>query len=276
MTTVGAHRHWPPALIVGTIILLIMAVGAALVAMLPSLEPRDGDLTMRLSPPLSGAGLLGTDALGRDVLARTLAGVLWSTTAAFTATAIALTIGASLGLFAAEVGGRTRSVVELAVNSVITLPGLIVAIVISAVIGQGWLPIVLTLGLVTWPVFARVVMAEASSLRARDFVAAARLIGQPRHRVVFGHILPSLRPTLAVMAAFHFADMLIAEGALSFLGLAAPLGIPTWGNMLADSRPYVFSAPWLLLAPAGAIVLTVIAANLVGDGIERPLAQADE
>jgi peptide/nickel transport system permease protein len=276
MTVASARRPWPPPLLLGATLLLMFAAGSALVALLPALDPRDGDLVARLSPPLSGAGLLGTDALGRDVFVRTLSGALWSTSAALASTAIALSIGAALGLFAAEVGGRTRSLVELAVNSVITLPGLIVAIVISAVIGQGWLPIVLTLGLVTWPVFARVVLAEASSLRGRDFVAAARLIGQPGHRVVLGHILPSLRPTLAVMAAFHFADMLIAEGALSFLGLAAPLGVPTWGNMLADSRPYVFAAPWLLLAPAGAIVATVIAANLVGDGIERRLSRVDE
>lgn len=229
-------------------------------------DPYQGDLSVRLQAP-GWQHLLGTDQLGRDMIIRTLSGVIWSLSAAAMSTLLALVIGTTLALIAAECGGHILAVIRLLVNSVITLPGLVIAIIVTAVIGQGWLPIVLTLGLITWPVFARVIIAEAISLRTREYVSAARLMGQPRILVVLLHILPALRPTLLVMAAFHFADMLIAEGALSFLGLAAPLGAPTWGNMLADSRPYVFSAPWMLLAPAGAIILSVVGANLLGDGL---------
>lgn len=250
----------------GAVLVLLMLSLSIAVVFIAGIDPSLGDLDNRLAAPGSAA-VLGTDQLGRDVLVRTLAGTAWSLGAAFAATLLALLIGTSLALLAAELGGRVALAIELAVNSVITMPGLIIAIIVIAVIGQGWLPIVVTLGLITWPIFTRVILAEALSLKARDYVAASRLVGETRVRIVVFHYLPALRPTLLVMAAFHFADMLIAEGALSFLGLAAPLGEPTWGNMMADARPYVFSAPWMLLAPAAAIVVSVIAANLIGDGL---------
>ena len=250
----------------GAGLVLLMMTTSIAVVFVGGADPSSGNLDNRLAAPGFGA-MLGTDQLGRDVLVRTLAGTAWSLCAALAATFLALLIGTSLALVAAELGGKVALAIELAVNSVITMPGLIIAIIVIAVIGQGWLPIVVTLGLITWPIFTRVILAETLSLKARDYVAASRLVGETRLRIVIFHYLPALRPTLLVMAAFHFADMLIAEGALSFLGLAAPLGAPTWGNMMADARPYVFSAPWMLLAPAAAIVVSVIAANLIGDGL---------
>jgi peptide/nickel transport system permease protein len=142
-----------------------------------------------------------------------------------------------------------------------------VAICIIAVFGQGFQQLVLTLGFLSWPVFARVVYAEALSLLEREYVLSAQLIGVNRLIILYRHVLPGLRATLMVMLAFHFADMLIAESALSFLGIGAPLGEPTWGNMLAASRDKLFQAPWMMLVPASAIVLAVVTANLVGDGI---------
>ena len=272
----GAVRQANAPLMLGAAIIVAMLLLGIGFSALFGLDPHMGHLGARLAPPdLTAGHPFGTDQLGRDMLARTAAGVVWSITAAGCATLIALVIGTGLALVAAELGGRVLVVVQLLVNSVITLPGIVIAVIVTAVIGQGWLPIVVTLGIITWPVFARVILAEALSLRARDYVAAARLLGQSRLKTVVLHILPALKPTLYVMAAFHFADMLIAEGALSFLGLAAPLGEPTWGNMMADSRPYVFSAPWMLLAPAGAIIAAVIAANLIGDGLSRAFSDGD-
>jgi peptide/nickel transport system permease protein len=131
--------------------------------------------------------------------------------------------------------------------------------------------VVLVLGLVTWPVFCRVVQAEAASLFAREYVLAAEMLQMSRLRLYFRHVVPGLLPSLSVLLAFHFADMLIAESALSFLGIGAPLGAATWGNMLQESRAYLLSAPWLLLVPASAIVMLVITANLLGDGLRRHL-----
>ncbi|TDP43680.1 ABC transporter permease [Zavarzinia compransoris] len=238
----------------------------------PWIEPFDpavGQLRDRFKPIGAGAHWLGTDHLGRDLLSRVLAGVGWSVTCAVAATAISAVIGIALGLIAAEREGAARAVVLQAVNTVVAFPGLVIAICVIAVIGQGFLPLVLTLGLLNWPVFARVTYAEGRSLMARPYVLAARLSGTSRLAVLLGHVLPALGPTLAVVLAFHLADMLIAEAALSFLGIGAPVNQPAWGTMLAESRQYLFKAPQMLVVPAGAIVAIVVAANLIGDGIAR-------
>jgi peptide/nickel transport system permease protein len=168
---------------------------------------------------------------------------------------------------AAESGGALRTLVLQLVAAVLSFPGLVVAIAVISVVGHGYWPLTLTLGLLSWPVFARVIYAEARGLLERDYVLAARLAGASRLRILTGHVLPAVAPTLYVMLAFHLADMLVAESALSFLGLGAPLGSPSLGNMLAESRQYLFVAPWLMFVPAAAIVAVVIAANLFGDGL---------
>lgn len=244
--------------------LLLLTVFASLVQ---THDPMYGDLMVRFASPGSEGHWLGTDNLGRDMWSRVIAGLAWSLSCALTATLIAACIGTALGLVAAESQGRLRGVIRQVVDLVLAFPGLVAAICVIAVVGQGFWPLVLTLGLLTWPVFARVVYAEALSLLERDYVLAARMLGVSRWRILLGHVLPGLRATLLVMLAFHFADMLIAESALSFLGIGAPLGEPTWGNMLAESRQFLFRAPWMLFVPAGAIVLAVVTANLLGDGI---------
>jgi peptide/nickel transport system permease protein len=254
----------------GGTLLLVLFLGGVCVQGFSLLDPTAGDLGNRLSAP-GWALWFGSDQLGRDVFARILAGALWSISAAVMATLIAVVIGVTAALLAVELGGPVKRAVELLVNSVITLPGIVIAVVVTAVLGQGWLPIVMTLGFLSWPVITRVALTEAASIASLDFVAAARLCGQSRWRTVTLHVLPALLPTLLVVAAFHFADMLIAESALSFLGLAAPLGAPTWGNMMADARPYAFSAPWLILFPALAVVACVIAANLLANGLTAVL-----
>ncbi len=244
--------------------LLLLTVFSGLVQ---SHDPMYGDLMVRFASPGTPGHWLGTDNLGRDMWSRVVAGLAWSLSCALVATLIAAVIGTALGLLAAENHGRLRGAIRQAVDLVLAFPGLVAAICVIAVVGQGFWPLVLTLGLLTWPVFARVVYAEALSLLERDYVLAARLVGVSRTRILLGHVLPGLRATLLVMLAFHFADMLIAESALSFLGIGAPLGDPTWGNMLAESRQFLFRAPWMLFVPAGAIILAVVTANLLGDGI---------
>ncbi len=244
--------------------LLLLTVFSGLVQ---SHDPMYGDLMVRFASPGTPGHWVGTDNLGRDMWSRVVAGLAWSLSCALVATLIAAVIGTVLGLLAAENHGRLRGAIRQAVDLVLAFPGLVAAICVIAVVGQGFWPLVLTLGLLTWPVFARVVYAEALSLLERDYVLAARLVGVSRTRILLGHVLPGLRATLLVMLAFHFADMLIAESALSFLGIGAPLGDPTWGNMLAESRQFLFRAPWMLFVPAGAIILAVVTANLLGDGI---------
>jgi peptide/nickel transport system permease protein len=224
---------------------------------------------MRLKPMFTPAHWMGTDQLGRDLWSRVLAGLPWSLGIATVATLISMVIGTVAGLTAAWQPGRLRNLVNRLVDVIIAFPGLVIAICLIAVVGRGFWPLAITLGILTWPFFARVVYAEALSLMKRDYVLAARMFAVSGPRILVRHILPGLRPTLLVMLAFHFADMLIAESALSFLGLGAPLSAPTWGNMLADSRQYLINAPWMMLAPGAAIVLVVVTLNLLGDGIAK-------
>lgn len=255
------------ALGLGLILLLVLA--AFLGPVLAWRDPSFIRLDERLLAPLSPDHLLGTDQLGRDVAARLLVGLRWSMATAGLATLISVAIGTALGLVAARgrwpFAGIIRQVTALAQ----AFPVFVLAVSIIAIVGNGFWAVVLTLGLVTWPVFCRVVEAEAASLMKREYVLAAGLMQMGMGRLYVWHILPGLVPSLAVLIAFHFADMLIAESALSFLGIGAPLGAATWGAMLSESRAYLLTAPWLLLVPAAAVVLVVIAFNLVGDGLRR-------
>jgi len=271
----GVSRLWDAArralsvaeLALGIALFLLVLLLALFGVALQTHDPMASDLMRRFLPFGAEGHLLGTDHMGRDMWSRMLAGLQWSMACAFTANVINLFIGATLGLLAAERPGWTRNVVRQIADIFQAFPSLVAAIVVVVVIGDGFVTLVLTLGFLSWPIFMRVVYAEASSLYSRDFVKAARLAGVSRLAVMFGHVLPGLRASLLVIFALHFAALLIAESALSFLGIGAPLGVPTWGNSLAESRQYVLVAPQLLLVPAGAIIFTVITMNVLGDGI---------
>lgn len=259
--------RWPTGLRLGAGLALLLLAASLLLPLLLGVDPMVTDLGRRLAAPGQQGFILGSDQLGRDILARILAGLNWSLAVAAVSTALAASIGVVLGLLAADRPGLLRTVINQLVDMVLSFPGLVIAIVVIAVLGHGFWPLVLTLGVLSWPVFARVVYAEARSVLAEDYVLAARLLGTSRLRVLLGHVLPGLTPSLMVMLAFHFADMMIAESALSFLGVGAPLGTASLGNMLSESRQYLFVAPYMMLLPAAAIVLAVVAANLIGDGL---------
>ncbi len=261
----------PTGLVIGLGILVIMGL---LPFVLPLLGAPGADvinLYDRFEKPGSLSHLLGSDHLGRDLLARMAVGFKWSFAAAILSTALSLAIGAPLGLLAADQSGWPRRVILQIINLTMSFPSLVAAICLIAIIGQGFMSLVLVLGLLTWPVFARIVYAESLAILEKDYVIAARFMGVKQWRILFRHVLPALRPSLLATTAFHFADMLIAESALSFLGIGAPIDSSTWGNMLADSRSFLFQAPWMMLVPAGAIVLVVVSANLIGDGISTLL-----
>jgi peptide/nickel transport system permease protein len=254
----------------------IMAFILLLAIMGPEFVRQDAqfvDLAHRFVRPFAhGDHLLGTDQLGRDLWSRALSGLRWSFATALCATALAFAIGTALGLLA----GRNRSPLSKVIRQITALsqsfPVFVLAVSLVAVVGNGFVAIAAILGLATWPVFCRVVQAEAASLFAREYVLAAQMLQMSRWRLYVRHILPGLTPSLTVLVPFHFADMLIAESALSFLGIGAPLGSATWGHMLQESRSYLLNAAWVMLVPATAVVTLVIAANLLGDGLRRRLA----
>ena len=245
----------------------VLAVLALTVGLNPPREATTGNLRMRFRPPGTEGYLFGTDQLGRSVAGRVGAGMIWSLGIALVAATIALSIGTVLGLVAAWTPGWPRRVIRTVVDTVIAFPSLVIAVTVIALLGRGFWPLAITLGLATWPIAARVVYAEAMSIARRDYVVAAQLAGVGPVTILATHVLPALRPTLMTMFAFTFADMLVAESALSFLGLGVPITAPSWGNMLSESREFLVEAPWLMLAPAGAIVFAVVALNLIGDGI---------
>lgn len=250
----------------GLVCLVIMVFGDAL----SGHDHRAMNLDLRLAPPLTGGHLLGTDELGRDVLARLLTGLRWSVATALSATFIAFVIGTTFGLVAARGQSALGGVMRLLTTFTQAFPPFVLAVTVIAVMGDaGFFSIVLTLGLVTWPVFSRVVYAEARSLFEREHVLAAEMTGMPAIRLFVRHVLPGLIPSLSVLVVFHFADMIVAESALSFLGIGAPLGAATWGVMLSESRGYMLSAPWLTLSPALAMVAIIVCAHALGQHLRN-------
>lgn len=225
----------------------------------------DRDLSQRLLPPGSGEHLLGTDGLGRDALARLLAGTRYTFGIAALATLIAGGIGIGLGMIAV-VGPRwMRDAVGRLVDLTIAFPSLVLAIVMVGILGRGNLTLALALGLFYWPSFTRVTLAQGRGVEVLQYVTAARLFGVSRTRIILFHILPGIAPTVSVVTAFQFASLLISTAGLSFLGLGPGLGVPEWGAMLAEARAEMTRAPWLLVGPGAAIAWTVVLANLIGD-----------
>lgn len=254
-------------LVLGLAMVAALVVATLVWGLNPPASAINGDLLTRLSPPGSPGHLFGSDQLGRDLIARTAGGLPWSMGIALVATLISAGLGALAGLAAAWRPGPVRTVLNHLTDTIIAFPSLVIAVTVIAILGRGFWPLSITLGLATWPIVGRVVYAEALALLKREYVLAAQLFGVSGVRILATHVLPGIRPSLLVALAFTFADMLIAESALSFLGLGAPLSAPSWGNMLADSRQYLFNAPWMMLVPAAAIVFAVVALNLVGDGV---------
>jgi peptide/nickel transport system permease protein len=259
----------PGLLLAGGAGLAVLVACTAAGPALAGFDPGHVATADRLLPPGTAGHRLGTDQLGRDVLARTLAGCRWSLAVAAGASALGAGVGTTVGLAAGWHEGWPRAVLARAIETAIAFPYLVLALAVIAVAGHGYWALVIVLGLVSWVTFARVVLAETQVIKRREYVLAARLLGLGDMRVLLGPVLRALRPTLLIVTAFAFADLLVAEASLSFLGVGAPLGTPSWGSMLAEARRYVFTAPWLLYAPAAAVVVAVLTANLLGDGLAQ-------
>jgi peptide/nickel transport system permease protein len=250
------------ALAVSAAIILVVLFGT-----LGAHDLQQADMGHRFARPGHDGFLFGADDLGRDLWGRAVDGLRWSLSCALAADLINLTVGVTLGLAAAQSTGVIRSVIRRVTDVFQSFPMLVIAIIVVVVIGHGFAPLVATLGLVSWPIFMRVSFAEGGGLLQRNYVKAARVAGVGPGRILFSHVLPGLAPTLSSVFVVNFASLLVAESALSFLGIGAPLGVPTWGNMLAASRDYMLTAPWMMLVPALSIIVTVVTANLLATGL---------
>lgn len=255
--------------VLGIAVLGVLALAAFGPAVYPasSIQP---DLIARLQPP-SRQHLLGTDGLGRDVFAQIVRGARWSITVGGLATVLGALVGTPVGMVSGWFRGPVETALMRMVDTAIAFPFMVLAVAVIAILQPGFWPLVVTLALGSWVVFARAAYAETRQLAARSFVEAARALGGGSPRVLLRHIWPSMRAAIVVIASFTFADLVIAESGLSFLGLGAPPSVTSWGVMLADGRGYMQTAWWLTVAPGGAIALSVIVANLFGDALERAL-----
>jgi len=258
--------------LIGGIILLVVFSSALLADHLAPHEPNKQRLVARFKPPVWAQGgsatyLLGTDNVGRDIFSRIIHGSRISLSVGIAAVGISLLIGVTLGLLSGFLGARVDAIIMALVDIMLAFPQLILAFAMVAVLGPGIGNIILVLGLTGWERYARVVRAEVLALREHEFVQAARAIGVPTPTIIFRHIMPNTFSSVIVMATLQTAQAILAEAALSFLGLGTGQTYPSWGQMIALGRDYINVAWWLSTFPGIAILLTVLAINLLGDRV---------
>jgi peptide/nickel transport system permease protein len=272
----AARRRLSFRAVFGLTVLLCMG-GAALLA--PQIAPWDPGRQMllkRLRPPMWEArGLrehpLGTDHLGRDILSRILYGGRISLGVGLSAVTLSCLIGVTLGLLAGFHGGRTDALIMRVVDVFLAIPYILLAMGVVFALGPSLLNVILVMAVTRWVQFARIVRADVLSIREREFVSGARARGSRSARLLLRHVLPNALTPIIVVATLELAFMIIYESALSFLGLGVQPPTPTWGWMLSDGRNYVATAWWLATFPGLAIMLTVLAVNLLGDWLRDTL-----
>lgn len=255
--------------VVAALVLAAILAVAALAPWLMPYSPMKMDILGRLKPP-SAAHWFGTDEFGRDVLSRIMQGAQLSLLVGLLVVAVAAVLGTLLGLAAGYIRQLDGALMRLT-DALMAFPDILLAIAFMAALGPSLFNVVLALGIVYTPRVARVVRAAALVVREMPYVEAATALGASTPRIVFGHILPNLISPIIVQATFIFAYAILTEAALSFLGVGVPPTTPTWGNMIAGAQQYYQQADWLMLCPGLAIVLTVLALQIVGDGLRDAL-----
>lgn len=233
-------------------------------------DPLARDATAQLQPP-SPAHPFGTDALGRDVLARVVYGTKVSVQVGVLAVSISATIGISLGIVAGYFGGVVDDIVMRVVDVMLAFPGLILALAVAGFLGPSLRNVVVALAVQGWSRYARLARSTTLSLREREFVHASRMLGASHLRVMFAHVLPNSLAPLVVQATLNMGILVIAEAGLSFIGLGVQPPTPSWGILLSDGRSRLTTAWWLSVFPGLAIFVTVMGFNLLGDGLRDAL-----
>jgi peptide/nickel transport system permease protein len=259
--------RWPLSLVLGAALSAVFVVAAAVSFIWTPHDVTTLNVGARMLPP-SGAHWLGTDHLGRDILSMLMVGARTSIAVAVVAVGMGMTLGVPLGLLAAATRGSLLDEVVMRGNDLIfAFPSLVIAILITAVFGPSAVNAIIAIGIFNTPVFARVTRGAALSLWTLDYVKAARVAGKGTARISVEHILPNLANLLIVQGTIQFSLGILAEAALSYVGLGAQPPTPSWGRMLAESQTMISLAPHLAIFPGLAIVLAVLGLNLMGDGL---------
>jgi len=254
-------------------VILLAIVASAIFA--PAIAPHDPlavNISHRLAPPVWMEGgtpqhVLGTDQVGRDLLARVIYGGRISLVIGVAAVLISTTIGVLLGLAGGYFGGRADWTIMTAVNVLLTFPFVLLALAVIAVLGASLGNMIVVLGVAGWPIYTRVVRAETMAIREREFILAGRALGMSHARIIFRQILPNLVSPIVVIATLQVAQVIVLESFLSFLGLGVQPPTPAWGNMLGEGRVYMLNSWWIAAFPGLAIFLTTLAINLMGNAL---------
>jgi peptide/nickel transport system permease protein len=261
---------WP--LRIALALLIIFVVVAVFGPWLTPHDPLKGSLRSRLAPPVWQNGgswdhFFGTDRLGRDILSRIIAGARISLTVCVLVIAIAGVLGTTIGTLAGYFGGWCDRVLMRLVDLALSFPVILLALLLGAISGPSFTNIIIVISLTLWSQYARMARGETLKIRNEDYVDLARTSGLSDFAIIWRHILPNIAPALIVIATLQVGIVIVLEASLSFLGVGVPPPAPSWGSMVADGRSYIASAWWLCMVPGTAILITVMAVNLLGDAL---------
>lgn len=259
-----------PLTIIGIALIVLFALSAILAPFIAPYDPIDQELTQRLKPP-SSAHWLGTDQLGRDILSRLIFGARLSLTVGIIVVLSAGTFGTFIGLIAGYSRGIVDEILMRLTDIFFAFPPLILAMAIAGALGPNLNNAMAAIAVVTWPVYARLVRAQVLSLREREFVQAAQSIGANTPRILLRHLLPNTLAPILVQASFDMGGAILSAAGLSFIGFGARPPQPEWGVMISEGSKFFSTQAWLSFFPGLAILLTVTAFNLIGDGLRDAL-----
>jgi peptide/nickel transport system permease protein len=260
------------SIMIGGGILLVIVLMAVLAPVIAPHDPYEQDLFKRLLPPFwmegsDPAHLLGTDNLGRDYLSRLIYGAQISLLIGVCTALLSGIIGSALGVTAGYFGGRVDAIITFIITTRLSMPIVLVALAVVALVGGSLEAVILVLGFLLWDRYAVVMRSATQQARSMDYVAAARAIGCPTWRIVLSEIMPNVINNLIVIATFEVAHAILLEAALSFLGLGVQPPAPSWGLMIAEGKEFMLFDPWVITIPGIALSILVLAVNMLGDGV---------
>jgi len=256
--------------VAGAVLVILIALIAILSSWLVTHDPYRMDFKQRLKPP-SQDHLLGTDEYGRDVYSRIVLGSTVALRVGFFSVSLSLIAGVLLGLFCGYYGRWVDTIIMRIMDAIASFPTLLLAIGIMAVLGPGFINLMIAIGVVYTPRFSRVVRSSVLSVREKEYIEAARITGCGNFSIMFEHILPNCWPPVIILSTINFGYAILWEAALSYLGLGAPPPTPSWGSILSEGKDFMVIAPWLTTFPGIAIAIVVLGLNLFGDGLRDVL-----
>jgi peptide/nickel transport system permease protein len=267
-------RRWPPRVPLAIVAALLFC--ASFAPLLTPHSPLEGSLGDRLAPPIGFDGAkaghpLGTDRHGRDTLSRLLHGARISLLVSVVGIILTGALGTFIGLLAGFLGGWTETLLMRLVDISLSLPGILIAVLLSVVFEPSFTNVIIVVVFLLWPSYARLVRGETLGIKQHEFVALARIAGCSNVTIMFRHIVPNLLPSILVLATLHVGYVIVLEAALSFLGVGLPPPTPSWGVMVADGRGLIEQAWWISILPGIAILVTVLSLNILGDWVRDRL-----